>query len=246
MKRNTQLVLFLLGLSSLIVAQDISDLLNPVRGTVKGVVTDHLGARIMKAAVIVLNIQDQKTTQVTTGPDGVYRVAVSPGVYTLSVTAQHFYPLDRAPFRIQTGQTLKFDFELPVRPIEHCVDLEGVPAKCAPLFTKEKITISANPKEPLDVQLFFGTKHGEDGDRAKYEGFHTGSRLAVILTYDPLTIKAKEIQITRDPPVFEARGKVTIQFMGADMNADAATLRFAGTIPLVDAQGMELVPPVNK
>jgi hypothetical protein len=228
-------------------------------GTLEGLVADHTGARISRAAVTLLDQRGQQASRTITGPDGAYRVAVPPGIYTLTVNAPGFCILHRAPFQVQPRQTVKFNIELPVCPIIDCLPVEveeprppppstdPLLPECEDIFAEDKIEVSADPEQSLHVELLWGKKHPDaKSGTIRYEGFDTGSRLAVILTYDALTIKANEIQVTRDPVVFKARGKVTIQYMGADMNADTATLTFAGTIPLVDAQGMELTPHVDK
>jgi len=85
-----------------------------VQGAVSGRVTDPSGAVIPGATVVVMNSQTGVTQSAVANPSGIYRFALSPGIYSITVSHNGFrlVQVDQVP--VQIGNTTIQDIKLPV------------------------------------------------------------------------------------------------------------------------------------
>ncbi|MGH9447124.1 MAG: carboxypeptidase-like regulatory domain-containing protein, partial [Terriglobia bacterium] len=95
-------------------------------GSIAGIVTDQSGGVIPGAKVLVTNIHNGLTRQVTTGPGGHYRAVDLPeGTYTISVSASGFRPLEKTNVVVLIGQTNEQDLRITVGSVRQTVTVQG-------------------------------------------------------------------------------------------------------------------------
>ena len=82
------------------------------RGNITGVVKDPSGAVIGGAQVTATFVATQLQTKTITGPAGEYNIPVSPGEYTVTVTAPGFKRYERDNITVPTASTARLDVEL--------------------------------------------------------------------------------------------------------------------------------------
>jgi hypothetical protein len=82
-------------------------------GGFSGTVADQTGAIVPAARVTAVEDSTQFKTQVITGADGTFSMpSLSPGTYTVSVTATGFKTVARANIVLTAGQVVQLDFSL--------------------------------------------------------------------------------------------------------------------------------------
>jgi Carboxypeptidase regulatory-like domain len=171
------------------------------RGTLRGVVSDELGATIVGATVTVTDAAGLEKTAVTNG-EGVYTISgLAPGNYIVKVTALGFAVSDETPVDISAGKRQSLDFTLKVTIEEQKVTI----AAETPLSTDSTnnanqtlITgkdLDALPDDPDELaaalQALAGPSVGPNGGQIFVDGF-SGGRL-------PPKESIREIRINQNP-----------------------------------------------
>ncbi len=82
------------------------------RGNITGLVKDPSGAVIGGAQVTATFVATQLQTKTQTGPAGEYNIPVSPGEYTVIVTAPGFKRYERDNVTVPAASTARLDVEL--------------------------------------------------------------------------------------------------------------------------------------
>jgi len=171
------------------------------RGTLRGVVSDELGAAIVGATVTVTDAAGVQKTAVTNG-EGVYTISgLAPGKYVVKATAQGFAISDETPVDISAGQRQSLGLTLKVTIEEQKVTI----AAETPLSTESNnnanqtlITgkdLDALPDDPDELaaalQALAGPSVGPNGGQIFVDGF-SGGRL-------PPKESIREIRINQNP-----------------------------------------------
>ncbi len=171
------------------------------RGTLRGVVSDELGATIVGATVSVTDAAGAEKTAVTNG-EGAYTISgLAPGKYFVKVTATGFAVSDETEVDIGAGQRQTLDLTLKVTIEEQKVTI----AAETPLSTDSTsnanqtlITgkdLDALPDDPDELaaalQALAGPSVGPNGGQIFVDGF-SGGRL-------PPKESIREIRINQNP-----------------------------------------------
>jgi hypothetical protein len=171
------------------------------RGTLRGVVSDELGATIVGATVTVTDAAGVGKTVVTNG-EGAYTISgLAPGNYVVKVAAPGFAVSDETPVDVGPGQRRSLDFTLKVTIEEQKVTI----AAETPLSTDSTnnanqtlITgkdLDALPDDPDELaaalQALAGPSVGPNGGQIFVDGF-SGGRL-------PPKESIREIRINQNP-----------------------------------------------
>lgn len=188
--------LFIVGLIVLIASALVAAQQN--RGTLRGVITDELGAVIVGANVTLTDAGGvQKKT--TTNAEGVYNYAgLAPGKYSLIAVAPGFSPSDIKEIDITAGRQ-SVDVTLKVT-IEEKVTIEQTPVSTEATNNANQTVISgkdldALPDDPDELaaalQALAGPSVGPNGGQIFIDGF-TGGNL-------PSKDSIREIRINQNP-----------------------------------------------
>jgi uncharacterized surface anchored protein len=171
------------------------------RGTLRGVVSDELGAAIVGATVTVTDAAGVEKTAVTNG-EGTYTLSgLAPGKYVVRATARGFAVSDETPVNVGAGQRQSLDLTLKVTIEEQKVTIAAEP----PLSTESTnnanqtlITgkdLDALPDDPDELaaalQALAGPSVGPNGGQIFVDGF-SGGRL-------PPKESIREIRINQNP-----------------------------------------------
>src|SRR5882762_4685123 len=171
------------------------------RGTLRGVVSDELGATIVGATVTVTDAAGVQKTAVTNG-EGVYTISgLASGKYVVKATAPGFAISDETPVDISAGQRQSLGLTLKVTIEEQKVTI----AAETPLSTESNnnanqtlITgkdLDALPDDPDELaaalQALAGPSVGPNGGQIFVDGF-SGGRL-------PSKESIREIRINQNP-----------------------------------------------
>src|SRR6185503_10023464 len=171
------------------------------RGTLRGVVSDELGATIVGATVTVTDAAGVEKTAITNG-EGSYTISgLAPGKYFVKVTSTGFAPSDETEVDITAGQRQTLDLVLKVTIEEQKVTI----AAETPLSTESTnnanqtlITgkdLDALPDDPDELaaalQALAGPSMGPNGGQIFVDGF-SGGRL-------PPKESIREIRINQNP-----------------------------------------------
>ena len=184
-------VLVVLFLSALAIAQQS-------RGTLRGAITDELGAVIVGASVVLTDASGvQKKT--TTNNEGVYTYAgLAPGKYSLQAIAPGFAPseekqIDVTASRQTVDLTLKVTIEEKVTVQETPVSTEATNNANQTLITGKDL--DALPDDPDELaaalQALAGPSVGPNGGQIFIDGFSGGSM--------PSKDAIREIRINQNP-----------------------------------------------
>ena len=114
---------------------------------IAGTVTDPSGARVVDAEVVVTNVSTSVARTVVTGATGNYSVPnLTPGVYTVEVSAAGFQQAVSDLISLDVNQSATFDVELRVGSVAETVEvtaegvqLESSTAQLGTVVTEEKI-----------------------------------------------------------------------------------------------------------
>jgi hypothetical protein len=168
------------------------------RGTLRGVITDELGAVIVGANVILTDASGvQKKT--TTNADGVYNYAgLAPGKYSLQANATGFAPSENNAVDVTAGRQ-SVDLTLKVT-IEEKVTIQETPVSTEATNNANQTVIAgkdldALPDDPDELaaalQALAGPAVGPNGGQIFIDGF-TGGNL-------PSKDAIREIRINQNP-----------------------------------------------
>ena len=160
---------------------------------VKGAVTDIGDAGIVSASVVF--VREGQGVTVTTDSYGTYRALLAPGTYEVSVKASGFYEMRRAPFTLQEGSKVQFDFQLLdvvfsdpvfVAPIRPSQSVSHDPYN----YQEERLNAVGQGLRPL---VLFGS-HEQKTNSITYTGLvRHGRQLPAVYTYDLLTVKSRSL-----------------------------------------------------
>lgn len=162
---------------------------------VKGAVTDVNDGRVARA-ILVFESGGQ-SYRVETGEDGAYEIRLKPNTYTVSITHFGFCRSRRAAFVAKKGSQINFDFQLWVCPSDaygkyNFVELEPV---------------SHTHLKPL---ILFGDARPE-GTSQIFTGAVLTEKYPVVLTYNLLTLRAKQLTYEPSKHLLWAEGAVEWQ-----------------------------------
>ncbi|MGI8839147.1 MAG: carboxypeptidase regulatory-like domain-containing protein [Pyrinomonadaceae bacterium] len=171
------------------------------RGTLRGVVSDELGATIVGATITVTDAAGVEKTAITNGEGAYTTSGLAPGKYTVKVTAPGFATSDETSVDIGAGQRESLDLTLKVTIEEQKVTIDAE----APLSTESTsnanqtlITgkdLDALPDDPDELaaalQALAGPSVGPNGGQIFVDGF-SGGRL-------PPKESIREIRINQNP-----------------------------------------------
>jgi hypothetical protein len=132
MSRLSHLVVILLGAALCVLAQDVQS------ATLVGTVTDHTGAVIPGATIVVTNTQTQVVSRGVTNGDGAYYIPfLANGVYDLTIEAAGFKKYVRNGATFQGGQNPRIDVQLEVGSLTDVVEVTG----SAPLLATDSVVV---------------------------------------------------------------------------------------------------------
>lgn len=114
----------------------------PPVGTLSGQVRSAAGGQPLAGARVQAWAGEELAAEASSGPDGLYDLALAPGLYTLSASQPGFQPCEAAPVQVAAYDSLSLDFELEPAPPEPLgpITLSYLPA--APL-AGEVVTFTA-------------------------------------------------------------------------------------------------------
>ena len=168
------------------------------RGTLRGLITDELGAAIVGANVTLTDATGaQKKT--TTNGEGVYNfVGIAPGKYTLQAAAPGFAPSESKEIEVTTARqnvdlTLRVTIEEKVTVAETAVSTEATNnANQTVIGGKDLDALPDDPDElAAALQALAGPSVGPNGGQIFIDGF-TGGNL-------PSKDSIREIRINQNP-----------------------------------------------
>src|SRR5258706_15459815 len=98
--------------------------------TVSGTVTDLTGAVVLKAQVVVHNTETAQERRVETNDTGRYNVpALSPGAYTVTVTAPGFERFTQSGVTLTVGREVVIDVTMRPGQVSERVEVSGMPSQ---------------------------------------------------------------------------------------------------------------------
>jgi len=106
-------------------ASAITSMAQP-QGEIIVVITDFRGAIIRGAAVTATDTANVATRATSRDDAGVYRLPLSPAIYTLRIEKAGFMRAERTGVQVQAGQTVRLDVALEVGAITESVDITAV------------------------------------------------------------------------------------------------------------------------
>ncbi|MEP6718349.1 MAG: TonB-dependent receptor [bacterium] len=171
------------------------------RGTLRGVVSDELGATIVGATITVTDAAGVEKTAITNG-EGAYTISgLAPGKYTVKATALGFAISDETSVDIGPGQRESLDLILKVTIEEQKVTIAAEPPLSTDSTSNANQTLitgkdlDALPDDPDELaaalQALAGPSVGPNGGQIFVDGF-SGGRL-------PPKESIREIRINQNP-----------------------------------------------
>jgi len=191
-------ILLIVGILSLggvqVIAQQRS-------GSVRGQVTDPLGALVVGASVILTNEEGTEKT-IATGNDGIYNfTAVVPGKYSLKVSAPGFNIYESSELTVNPGSRTNHDVHLTVTlekqviTVNEEANINTDPANNADALVLKGQDIDVLPDDPdalaSAVQAMAGPSTGPNGGQIFVDGF-TGGRM-------PPKESIREVRVNQNP-----------------------------------------------
>jgi hypothetical protein len=127
-----------------------------VSGDITGIVTDQSGAVVPGASVTLKNNDTGQTQTATTNPSGVYRFSLlSPGQYTVSVSASGFQNVER-PVNVAVGQASVLNLQMSVGSASQTVEVtaeggmvQAQNGNISTTFSPEQVQLVPNPGNDL-------------------------------------------------------------------------------------------------
>ena len=170
-------------------------------GSLRGQVSDELGALVVGATVTLVAADGSQKT-VTTNGDGVYTInALTPGAYTLRVVAPGFTPYEKTELAIAAGARTTHDVRLVVTLEKQVITVtedQGLntdPASNADAVVLKGQELDVLPDDPealaSAVQAMAGPSAGPNGGQIFIDGF-TGGRM-------PPKESIREVRINQNP-----------------------------------------------
>src|SRR5687767_182864 len=188
----------LVVLAALILVCSVSVAAQQARGTLRGLITDELGAAIVGASVTLTDATGVQQ-KATTNAEGIYTYAgLVPGKYTLTATAPGFAPSESKEIDVTAGRQ-SADLTLRVT-IEEKVTVEQTPVSTDATNNANQTVIAgkdldALPDDPDELaaalQALAGPSVGPNGGQIFIDGF-TGGNL-------PSKDSIREIRINQNP-----------------------------------------------
>src|SRR5690349_24275068 len=186
------LTIFVLLFSVTVAAQQ-------ARGTLRGVITDELGAVIVGATVTLTDASGVEM-KITTSGEGVYTFAgLAPGTYKIQAIANGFTPSEQANVAVKTGRQ-SLDISLKVAAIVDTVTVAQAPVSTEATNNANQTLIAgkdldALPDDPDELaaalQALAGPSVGPNGGQIFIDGF-TGGNI-------PSKDSIREIRINQNP-----------------------------------------------
>ena len=97
--------------------------------TVRGTVTDHSGAMIPGAQVILTNTEQNRSWTASTNDEGAYIfVQIPPGKYTLSVEAKGFKKYEHSSITLEVAQIAALDVAMELGSVSETVEVTSLVA----------------------------------------------------------------------------------------------------------------------
>jgi Carboxypeptidase regulatory-like domain/TonB dependent receptor len=223
-------VLILLITSMLVAAQQ-------ARGTLRGVITDELGAVIVGANVVLTDASGvQKKT--TTNAEGVYNYAgLAPGKYSLQANAPGFASSEDTPVEVTAGR-VSVDLTLKVTIEEKVTVQQETPISTDSTNNANQTVISgkdldALPDDPDELsaalQALAGPSVGPNGGQIFIDGFTGGnvpskdSIREIRINQNPLAAEndqpSSRIEILTRPGTDKFRGGTSLNFTDESLNS---------------------------
>ncbi len=170
-------------------------------GSLRGQVTDELGALVV-GATVTLVAADGSQKSATTNADGVYTInAVAPGPYTLRIAASGFSPYEKTELSIAAGPRTTHDVRLVVGIEKQVItvteeqNLTTDPASNADAVVLKGQDLDVLPDDPdalaSAVQAMAGPSTGPSGGQIFIDGF-TGGRM-------PPKESIREVRVNQNP-----------------------------------------------
>lgn len=170
-------------------------------GSLRGQVTDELGALVV-GATITLVAADGSQKTATTNADGIYTInSVAPGPYTLRVAASGFSPYEKTELSIAAGPRTTHDVRLVVGiekqvitvTEEQSLNTDSANNADAVVLKGQDLDILPDDPEALAsaVQAMAGPSTGPSGGQIFIDGF-TGGRM-------PPKESIREVRINQNP-----------------------------------------------
>ncbi len=170
-------------------------------GSLRGQVSDELGALVVGATVTLVAADGSQKTA-TTNADGVYTInSVAPGAYTLRVSASGFTPYEKTELAIAAGPRTTHDVRLAVgleKQIITVTEEQGLntdAANNADAVVLKGQELDVLPDDPdalaSAVQAMAGPSAGPNGGQIFIDGF-TGGRM-------PPKESIREVRINQNP-----------------------------------------------
>jgi hypothetical protein len=119
LRRSITLTLFVFACTALLLAAPEDT------GVLKGTVTDPTGAVVAGAKVHARNVATGAELETTTGPDGVYSLALPAGRYNVQCVEPGFQTAKRPAVELAAGATLPLDIQLPLEEQTESVNVTG-------------------------------------------------------------------------------------------------------------------------
>ena len=120
-------------------------------GSIQGIVQDPSGAVVPNAAVRLLNLRTQVTSEAKTSAEGNYRfVSLAPGSYQITVEAQGFNRTT-VKFDIATDQNLNLPVSMTVRSATEAVEVTGEAPVLNTAESRNQLTLGTQAVAELPV-----------------------------------------------------------------------------------------------
>jgi hypothetical protein len=169
-------------------------------GSLKGTVTDQLGALVVGASIVIKDGKNSQRT-VTSNDNGNYEVrSLPPGRYDLTVTAAGFNSLEERNVELRAGKTTTLNMELSIGMLEQTVvvDNNGISTDAdrnADAIVLRERELAALPDDPdalaAALQAMAGPGAGPNGAQVKVDGFSNGQM--------PPKETIREVRVNQNP-----------------------------------------------
>lgn len=169
-------------------------------GSLKGTITDQLGALVVDATVVIKNGKNSERTA-TTDANGVYEFrSLPPGRYDLTITAAGFNSVEEKNVELRAGKMTTLDAQLTIGALEQTVtvDNKGVSTDAdrnADAIVLRERELQALPDDPealaAALQAMAGPLAGQNGAQVKVDGFSNGQM--------PPKETIREVRVNQNP-----------------------------------------------
>lgn len=184
----------------LLIALAISTPSQQSTGSLKGTVTDQLGALVVGASIVVKDGKNSQRT-VTSDNNGNYEVrSLPPGRYDLTITAPGFNSLEERNVELRVGKTTTLNMELSIGMLEQTVVVDNTAISTdadrnADAIVLRERELAALPDDPealaAALQAMAGPGAGQNGAQVKVDGFSNGQM--------PPKETIREVRVNQNP-----------------------------------------------